>query len=277
LNGRASVGSICYRVHKRWFWCEGLNEEPSIENKDNNERTNDASSAHKALYIVWNGKMKNKIVQIFVMLLLSSPIIAQVPARDEPRHKVALYNDYIRLLDVRIQPGDTSLFHVHQVPSFFIPLSTTMIGSEVKGQPARQSTFPIDSTWYNGFENGPLIHRVWNNDTNTLHVIDLELLATKNSPLPNTIQLPFKIDFENEKLRVYKFELQPGQVVALPLIKNPMLLVSIFGADVRLNDLDQKKFIDIKPGNYRWLDPNQHVDISKRAGASTRAILILFK
>ena len=220
--------------------------------------------------------MKNKILQSLVVLLLSSPITAQVPVREEPRHKVALQNEYIRLLDVRIQPGDTSLFHVHQIPSFFMPLSTTRIGSEVKGQPAGQSRFPIDSTWYNGFENGPLIHRVWNNDTNVLHVIDLELLATKNSTLPNTIRLPFKIDFENEKLRVYKFQLQARQAVALPLIKTPMLLVAVDGGDVQLTD-DQKKFIDLKPGSFRWLDAQQHVEINNRGGIPTREILILFK
>ena len=221
--------------------------------------------------------MKNEILQSFVVLLLSSRIVGQVPVREEPRHKVALQNEYIRLLDVRIQPGDTSLFHVHQIPSFFIPLSTTMIGSEVQGQSPRQSRFPIDSTWFNGFENGPLIHRVWNNDTNVLHVIDLELLATENSTLPNTIQLPFKIDFENEKLRVYKFQLQARQAVALPLIKAPMLLVAVDGGDVQLRDSDPKKFIDLKPGSFRWFDAQQHVEISNPGSTSTRAILILVK
>lgn len=221
--------------------------------------------------------MKNKIVQCFAVLLLPNCVIAQLPVREEPRHKLALQNEYIRLLDVRIQPGDTSLFHVHQVPSFFIPLSTTMIGAEVQGQSPRQSRFPIDSTWYNGFENGPLIHRVWNNDTNVLHVIDLELLATRNSTLPNTIQLPFKIDFENEKLRVYIFQLQARQAVALPLIKTPMLLVAVDGGDVQLRESDQKKFIDLKPGSFRWLDAQQRVEINNRGDISTRAILILFK
>ena len=211
------------------------------------------------------------------MLLLSNSVIAQLPVREEPRHKLALQNEYIRLLDVRIQPGDTSLFHVHQIPSFFIPLSTTMIGAEVQGQSPRQSRFPIDSTWYNGFENGPLIHRVWNNDTNVLHVIDLELLAPKNSTLPNTTQLPFKIDFENEKLRVYKFQLQARQAIALPLIKTPMLLVAVDGGDVQLRDSDQKKFIDLKPGSFRWFGVQQHVEINNPGSTSTRAILILFK
>src|SRR5215471_19196509 len=157
--------------------------------------------------------MKNKIVQSFIAVFLAHSIAAQVPVREEPRHKVALENDYIRLLDVHIQPGDTSLFHVHQIPSFFIPLSTTMTGAEVKGQSPRKWRFPIDSTWYNGFENGPLVHRVWDNDTNVLHVIDLELLATKNSILPGNIELPLKIDFENDKLRVYKFRVEAGQLI----------------------------------------------------------------
>jgi hypothetical protein len=221
--------------------------------------------------------MKNRVLHSFAVIFFPSFIAAQVPVREEPRHKVALENEYIRLLDVRIQPGDTSLFHVHQIASFFIPLSTTAIGSEVKGKAPAQSRFPLDSTWYNGFENGPLIHRVWNNDTNILHVIDLELLATKNSTLPNTIQLPFKIDFENEKLRVYKFQLQAGQSIALPLIKTPMLLVSIAGAGLELKDSDKRSFIDLNPGSFRWLDPRQHVEISSHGKASTRAILILFK
>jgi hypothetical protein len=152
-----------------------------------------------------------------------------------------------------------------------------MIGSEVQGQSPRQSRFPIDSTWYNGFENGPLIHRVWNNDTNILHVIDLELLATKNSAFSNTIQLPFNIDFENEKLRVYKFQLQAGEVIRLPMIKTPMLLVSVDGGKLQLKDSVQKKFIDLKPGSFQWVAPQQHVQISNGGNISNRSILILLK
>ena len=221
--------------------------------------------------------MKKRVVHGFVVLLFSSSIAAQVPVREEPRHKVALENSYIRLLDVRIQPGDTSLFHVHQIPSYFIPLSTTAVGSEVKGQTPRQSRFPIDSTWYNGFENGPLVHRVWNNDTSILHVMDLELLATKNSTLSSNTTLPFKIDFENEKLRVYKFQLPVGKSIALPLIKTPMLLVSVDGSDLELKDVDKKNLISLKPGSFRWLDGEQHVEIGSDGNGSTRAILILFK
>jgi hypothetical protein len=221
--------------------------------------------------------MKNKVVQGFIALLLANSIAAQVPVREEPRHKVALVNDYIRLLDVRIQPGDTSLFHVHQIPSFFIPLSTTRIGSQMKGQGPRESSFPIDSTWYNGFENGPLIHRVWDDDTNVLHVIDLELLATKNSILPSNIELPLKIDFENDKLRVYKFRVEAGQFIPLPILKTPMLLICVDGAALQLKDLHKKNLNDVHPGTFQWLGPQQQVAISNSSNGSNRSILILLK
>jgi hypothetical protein len=221
--------------------------------------------------------MKNKILQSFVILLLSSRILSQVPVREEPRHKVALQNDYVRLLDVRVPPGDTSLFHVHQIPSFFIPLSTTIIGSQVKGQSPRESRFPIDSTWYNAFENGPLIHRVWNDDTSVLHVIDLELLAANNSALPKTLQLPFKIDFDNEKLRVYKFELQAETIITLPLIKTPMLFVAVDGANLQIKDFAQEQFVDLRPGSFQWIASQRQIQVSNQGNTSNRSILILLK
>ncbi len=206
------------------------------------------------------------------------PISAQVAVRYEPRHKVALENEYIRLLDVRIQPGDTSLFHIHEIPSFFIPLSSTAIGSEIKGQEAQESKFIAGATWYNGFEKGPLIHRVWNSDTNVLHVIDLELLSAKNGILP-PIQLPGPgIDFENEKLRVYKFEMAPGQSVPLPLLKTPMLFISVSGPMLKVKDAGKKDLsYDVKPGSFQWLMPQENFVLSNKGPVTASIILILLK
>lgn len=222
--------------------------------------------------------MKRKLFRIFPVIFFTLASSAQVPVREEPRHKVALQNAYIRLLDVHIAPGDTSLFHVHEIPSFFIPLSTTATGSQVKGQAGRASRFPLDSTWYNGFENGPLVHRVWNTDTNVLHVIDLELLAAKNSILPAGIELPFKIDFENEKLRVYKCELTSHQTVSLPLLKTPMLFVSLAGEEVQIKQVGKKGVIyKVSAGGFQWLDPQKNFHIMNPGKNDTRCILILLK
>jgi hypothetical protein len=222
--------------------------------------------------------MEKKCSSCLLVILTSFTLVAQVAVRFEPRHKVALENEWVRLLDVRLPPGDTSLFHIHEIPSFFIPLSTTEVGIEVKGQQAQDSKFTIGGTYYNGFENGPLIHRVWNTDTNTLHIIDLELLATKNITLPATIQLPgAKIDFENEKLRVYKFEVAPKQTLRFSFL-TPMLLISVSGPTIQTNDMDKKSSsYSMRPGMFQWIEAQKKIQIKNRGPAITNAILILLK
>src|SRR5947207_7441111 len=100
-----------------------------------------SSVSCKASYIYSIILMGKRIFFSALSFFFFTAVYAQVPVRFEPRHKVALENEFIRLLDVRILPGDTSLFHIHQAPSFFIPLSNTAIGSQVKGQLPQESKF----------------------------------------------------------------------------------------------------------------------------------------
>jgi hypothetical protein len=236
--------------------------------------------SNKASYIVIQLlRMKKKVSFSILLIFLYSIATAQVAVRYEPRHKVALENKWIRLLDVRLLPGDTSLFHIHEIPSFFIPLSNTAIGSQVKGQSPQESKFTVGATWYNGFENGPLIHRVWNSDTNVLHVIDLELLSGKKATRPTTVQLPnSKIDFENEKLRVYKFELASKQTILLPSLRTPMIFISLSGAELQIQNPKKKDFVyHVNAGGFQWLEPGQRFAINNKEIIGANAILILFK
>jgi hypothetical protein len=52
------------------------------------------------------------MVWMFV-LLTSAALAAQVPVTEEPRHRVTFANAQLRILDVNIPPGDTSLDHRH--------------------------------------------------------------------------------------------------------------------------------------------------------------------
>jgi hypothetical protein len=234
--------------------------------------------SYKASYIYPIILMGEKLFFYILLCFFFFTAYPQVPVRFEPRHKVALENEFIRLLDVRIVPGDTSLFHIHQTPSFFIPLSNTAIGSQVKGQLPQESKFTAGATWYNGFENGPLIHRVWDSDTTVLHVIDLELLSAKNTTLPAIELTGVKIDFENEKLRVYKFNIASNQTISLPILTTPMLFISVSGSEVQIESRDKKDLIySIKAGGFQWLEPDQNFLIDNKKADTVKAILILLK
>ena len=58
--------------------------------------------------------------------------VAQVPVREEPRHKPVLENEYFRLLDVWLSAGDTTMYHIHATPSLFVILSSTRTASQMK-------------------------------------------------------------------------------------------------------------------------------------------------
>ena len=102
---------------------------------------------------------------------------AQIPVSLEPRHHNVFENSYVRVLDVHVLPGDTTLFHKHEIPSVFIVLSNAKSGSELIRQ-GEMTNAPVTygNIWFDGFYTTPRIHRVWNNDTIEFHVMDIELL-----------------------------------------------------------------------------------------------------
>src|SRR5271154_5328225 len=63
--------------------------------------------------------------------------ISAIPVSMEPRHHNIFENKWVRILDVHIPPGDTSLFHKHETPSVFLVLSNTKTGSEVIIEPGK--------------------------------------------------------------------------------------------------------------------------------------------
>ena len=132
-----------------------------------------------------------------VYILLTA---GQIPVRLEPRHHNVLDNGYVRLLDVRIPPHDTSLIHIHETPSIFIIIDNVKTGSQIikeGNNPAGNALF--SRIWYDAFTNGPRIHRVWNSDTSQFHVMDIELV--RKDPI-NLVPMPVGNNFEllfNEK------------------------------------------------------------------------------
>ena len=125
--------------------------------------------------------MKIKLTALLTILLFCSIAArAQVPVREEPRHKPVIQNKYIRLLDVWIPPGDTSLFHIHSTPSLFLHFTDRNIASQIKGKDWVNEKTMAGKTWYRSFVNDTLIHRVSNVDSLPFHVTDIEILSAYN-------------------------------------------------------------------------------------------------
>src|SRR4029077_12311496 len=76
---------------------------------------------------------RNNMKYFFAVLLLLIACVntyAQVPVREEPHHKTVLLNNYIRLIDVHLNPHDTTMYHIHATPSVIVFISRSLMGTQ---------------------------------------------------------------------------------------------------------------------------------------------------
>ena len=152
-----------------------------------------------------------------------------VQVRKEPRHHDVLDNEWVRILDVHIPPGDTSLFHKHSTPSIFLVLGNTRTGSQTIIEP-RHRTFSTEGLWYEDFTDTPRIHRVWNEDKIPFHTIDIELPHKPAGKAGQVIRDPaFTLLFDEKPARGYRVTVGPGYVVELPARPTPIVVVGLVG------------------------------------------------
>jgi len=194
---------------------------------------------------------------------------AQIHVRDEPRHHNVFENEFIRILDVHLAPGDTTLYHLHNTPSVFITLANVKVGSQLTGQQPQKGANLSSLTMYDPMAT-PRIHRAWNEDTSWFHVMDIELIAGQsknNISLPDVSTIKLNADeittLFNEKLVTgYKLRFSKGQTMKLPVSRPGYLLVSTANAlvDITLNATIQHR--NMKAGHYVWLDGKEVTTIT---------------
>ncbi len=214
------------------------------------------------------------IIYIFSFLIIDT-CNAQVPVSKEPRHHNVFQNQFVRVLDVHVVPGDTTLFHKHQIPSVFVVLSNAKSGSElISDGTTTNAPATYGNIWFDGFYLKPRIHRVWNNDTIEFHVMDIELLDTINKEINAPLQQKSISMLFNEKpVITYTCTLNSHSTTNINGRKNPMVVISLTDNDgeVTINDkLFKQKgdFIFIPAGN-------KNVYINKGTGKAQLAILEL--
>lgn len=221
--------------------------------------------------------MKNKIIPLFIITIFCSSVVkAQVPVSEEPRHKPVLQNKYIRILDVWVQPGDTTLFHIHATPSLFVHLSNNVTGSQAKGEAWVKDQSETGKAWYRSFSPDTLIHRVTNLDMIPFHVNDIEILASYNgNNLSNTKPLPFTLLFENEKASAYRVT----NILNNQIIKDrgPIIAELATGEGIIFHDVKTNQSKEIKAGNYLYIEPGSSFYFTTKGKSKINMVLFEIK
>lgn len=176
-----------------------------------------------------------------------------VPVEKEPHHKTVFKNDYVQAFRVNLEPGETSLMHTHARDDAAVRLSTATVAADRPGQPIGPPE-PV----YPGFvsardnEAKPYTHRVHNIGTTLFDVIDVQVLRRPAGPTMPAILTPAA---ENAKMRLYKYEIKPGEATAAHTHSRPYLHVTVTDTHLRMTSPDGSSIQHSdKAGDMNWVD-----------------------
>jgi len=214
-----------------------------------------------------------KYFSLLLLLIAFNSVVAQVPVREEPHHKLVLQNDYVRLLDVYIKPGDTTLYHIHVAPSVMVHITKSTIGIQVMGrQVATPALVSPGETKFAAYDKNPVAHRVYNAGKNIFHVMDIELVKKEpsNEPCNALTNANVETNLDEKLVRVYKFDLNNRQKINIPAGSCAHLLICTNG-EANTNGKE------ITTGEYIFFAPRTKVSFDNKQEATATCVVLELK
>lgn len=206
------------------------------------------------------------LVFFLFFLCKLSALQAQVLVHEEPRHHPVFQNDEIRMLNVLLPPGDTTQYHIHHTPSVFILLTSTLTGSQLKGAAPSGGKSTAGSMNFENLSAPHLrVHRVWNMDKDTFHVMDIELLASDTGFVQRPLAITnLALEIDTPWVRAYRLSLSKEKDFILNNNKRSLMLIALNSGRVQTKQnekteqqtLQPESFFEIKRGQSFFLKNN---------------------
>jgi hypothetical protein len=155
------------------------------------------------------------IVLLFSGLACMQTAAAQTPVEKEAHHKIVLKNEWVRVLEGRVPPGDTTPAHIHSANSVVVFLSKTGLGIRVAGQePVVAAVAPGDIR-YVDYGDKPVTHIVWAQGDSMLRFLVVELKRPKRDSCPAGPRPDIKLRLRQKQVAVYDWTPDTSQPAVL--------------------------------------------------------------
>jgi quercetin dioxygenase-like cupin family protein len=200
--------------------------------------------------------MRHAVVILIVVSISSMLTTAQekaVPVEQEPLHKIVFKNDYVEVMHVTIQPGQSTMLHTHSHDSVAIRLSENTVRIDVPGKESSPAlTAQVGSISTGDYAKQSFTHRVNNIGKTIFEVLDIELLkrpaGLKTAPIAASAA-------ENGSLRAYKWTLAPGVSTPAHTHARPYLIIAATPMQLVMKAPDGSSMEHpIKAGDFHWID-----------------------
>jgi quercetin dioxygenase-like cupin family protein len=185
--------------------------------------------------------------------LVPSVVQSPVPVASEPRHHLKYENDYVRVFDVVVPPGDATLFHTHANDYLFVSIGDANLKAEVMGNQPGNLILKDGEVRYS---KATITHRVGNLSKDTFRNITIEVLKSPGGQAGAAQQAQIEghtLVLENDRVRVERLILEPGQSTGMHEHPLSGLGVAVSGAKVMIESPGQKpQTVEFGPGDFRW-------------------------
>jgi quercetin dioxygenase-like cupin family protein len=186
--------------------------------------------------------------------LISFTVYSQdwVPVYEEPKHRLVFENDKAFILNVKLPPAYTSLYHKHVIDLLYV----TIMGTKVWAQPLDGNKREVevktgDLRFSSDNHAMPQIHRVGNIGTSPFHVIGIGIKSEVSSdivPLQGDTS-GMEMVMEKPHARVYRISLKPGEKTGLHQHNLPFTQVYVSAGKFFSS---AGKTISVEAGEYLW-------------------------
>jgi quercetin dioxygenase-like cupin family protein len=158
---------------------------------------------------------------------------APVPVHQEPRHRLVWEDGPVRVLDVRIPPGDTTLFHIHDAAILYVPVAISPTDAQTLGGgwsgvgPRDVSRFSVGAVATDTqYAARPLTHRVTNVGSRPFRLIAITN-AGPGDPAAADSTLPGELETSSAWFRQSRVALASGASTAWYASPVPLVVVQV--------------------------------------------------
>ena len=220
------------------------------------------------------------VAAVLINAGLALPLCAEtgtvIDVQNEPHHRVVFENSLIRIFDVTIEPGTSTLFHRHSRDNFAVYLGDATSANQLAGKPVPDSAPHVaGSVSFAAADAQPYVHRVVNTGSSAVHVLDVEIKLPADHRTGSASSLaPAAID--NDRIRAYTISLAPEQ--SSPTLQlGPGVLVVMPGVAVEQRKSGGKsEAVGVDGPRWRWRRAGSYV-LRNRSGQTATAVEVEIK
>jgi uncharacterized cupin superfamily protein len=193
--------------------------------------------------------------------------IAQIQVEQEPHHKVVFRNDYVRILDLSIMPGDSTLMHIHSAQSAVLWMSNSTFEIRNAGESAVMTKVKAGDVVFRAYGEKPATHVVLNSDTAIFHCMVVEMIkpAQDKDTCPILSATGIKLQWQKGHLSAYKAVINRDQRYNLPESGCARILIVVSGTVTTASSGNAQS---LNAGGFAFFPPYRNIRINGKEDAA---------